>query len=74
MLARIDVTAAPEQELKFQLGLNSMEALAETFPPQSGDITQLHAVYFDTPTHALRDAGFSLRVRRDGTIAISSKE
>ena len=68
MLARIAVTAAPEQELKFQLGLNSMDALAETFPPQSGDITQLHAVYFDTPTHALRDAGFSLRVRRDGDV------
>ena len=68
MLARIAVTAAPEQELKFQLAPNSIEALGETFPSQSAKITQLYAVYFDTPTHALRDAGFSLRVRRDGDV------
>ncbi len=68
MLARVAVSAAPELELKFQLGPDSVSSLAAIFPPQSGDVTQLHAVYFDTPTHALRDAGFSLRVRRDGEI------
>lgn len=68
MLARIAVTAAPEQELKFQLGPDAISSLAAVFPPQSGDIKQLHATYFDTPTHALRDAGFSLRVRRDGEV------
>jgi len=68
MLARVAVTAAPELELKFQLGPDAIGALAATFPPHSAQTTQLHAIYFDTPTHALRDAGFSLRVRRDGEI------
>ena len=68
MLARNALAAAPEQELKFQLRPGSIEALAEMFPSQSGETSQLHAIYFDTPTHALRDAGFSLRVRRDGEV------
>jgi len=29
-------------------------------------VQQLHAVYFDTPDHALAEAGFSLRIRRAG--------
>ena len=62
MLARIPATAAPELELKFQLGSGAVEALAETFPLSKARISQLHAVYFDTPAHALRDGGFSLRV------------
>ena len=66
MLARIPATAAPELELKFQLGSSAVEALAETFPLSKARISQLHAVYFDTPAHALRDGGFSLRVRRQG--------
>ena len=72
MLARIPATAAPEQELKFQLGIGALEALAETFPLDSAEISELHAVYFDTPGHALRDGGFSLRVRRSGATYIQT--
>lgn len=65
MLARKPVKAAPELELKFQLGAGAVEALqGEAFPLAEGKIEQLHATYFDTPNHALRDGGFSLRVRR----------
>jgi inorganic triphosphatase YgiF len=54
-------------ELKFQLGAGAVEALrAESFPLEQSQVAQLHAVYFDTPSHALRDGGFSLRVRRKG--------
>ena len=67
MLARRPAKAAPELELKFQLGAGAIEALrAETFPLDKSSVAQLHAVYFDTPAHALRDGGFSLRVRRKG--------
>ncbi len=66
MLARIPAKAAPELELKFQLSPGAFEALAEIFAPEPAARTVLHAVYFDTPTHALRDGGFSLRVRSDG--------
>jgi inorganic triphosphatase YgiF len=67
MLARAQPKAAPELELKFQLGAGAMEALqAELFPPSRATTAQLHAVYFDTPDYALRDGGFSLRVRRSG--------
>ena len=72
MLARIPSTAAPEQELKFQLGSGAIEALTETFPLDSAEISQLHAIYFDTPGHALRDGGFSLRVRRKGETYIQT--
>ena len=67
MLAASSPKAAPELELKFQLGPGAVEALrAESFPLEKSSVAQLHAVYFDTPGHALRDAGFSLRVRRKG--------
>ena len=67
MLTSKPAKAAPELELKFQLGAGAVEALrAMTFPLETSSISQLHAVYFDTPGHALRDGGFSLRVRRNG--------
>jgi inorganic triphosphatase YgiF len=67
MLARSSAKAAPELELKFQLGPGAVEALrAETFPLEKSAVAQLHAVYYDTPAYALRDGGFSLRVRRKG--------
>lgn len=72
MLTRIPSTATPEQELKFQLGSGAVEALTETFPLDSAEISQLHAIYFDTPGHALRDGGFSLRVRREGETYIQT--
>lgn len=67
MLARALAKAAPELELKFQLGPGAIEALqGDVFPFEKAKISQMHAVYFDTPGHALRDGAFSLRVRRKG--------
>ena len=67
MLARNLAKAAPELELKFQLGAGALEALqGDAFPLEKAQVSQLHAVYFDTPAHALRDGGFSLRVRGAG--------
>jgi inorganic triphosphatase YgiF len=67
MLARAPVKAALELELKFQLGPGALEALeAALFPRAQAKVSQLHAIYFDTPGHALRDQGFSLRIRRKG--------
>ncbi|HET6970856.1 MAG TPA: CHAD domain-containing protein [Phenylobacterium sp.] len=66
MLARIPAKAAPELEIKFQLGDGAREALErELFPAETAKVSQLHAIYFDTPTHRMRDGGFSLRVRRN---------
>lgn len=64
MLAPGPGTAAPELELKFQLGDGAVEALQALFPVEAARIARLHAVYFDTADHRLRDGGFSLRVRR----------
>ena len=73
MLARSPAKAAPELELKFQLGAGALEALrAEPFPLEKSQTAQLHAIYFDTPGHALRDGGFSLRVRRKGDTYIQT--
>jgi len=73
MLARNPAKAAPELELKFQLGAGAVEALQrEAFPLDKADVSQLHAVYFDTAGHALRDGGFSLRVRRKGDTYIQT--
>lgn len=69
MLARTPSKAAPELEIKFQLGAGAAEALQrEAFSSDVETVAQLHAVYYDTPNHALRDAGFSLRVRRRGSV------
>ncbi|MFN9847997.1 MAG: CHAD domain-containing protein [Alphaproteobacteria bacterium] len=66
MLARIPTSAVPELELKFQLGQGAYEALVEFFSAYPSSVSELHAIYFDTRDHALRDEGFSLRVRRHG--------
>lgn len=66
MLARIPATAAPELELKFQLGEGAVLALADLFPMNAGETFHLSAAYFDTPDYRLRDGGFSLRVRGTG--------
>lgn len=67
MLARLPATSAPELELKFQLGAGALEALqCAVFPMEQAKVSQLQAIYFDTPGHALRDGAFSLRVRRKG--------
>lgn len=68
MLARIPAAAAPELELKFQIGPDAVASLADSFPAKATQSSRLQAVYFDTPSHALRDAGYSLRVRRDGDV------
>lgn len=73
MLARKPAKAAPELEIKFQLGAGAVEALqGEAFPLDKASVSQLHAVYFDTSSHALRDGGFSLRVRRKGDTYIQT--
>lgn len=68
MLARTSATAHPELELKFQLGAGAVKALTGAFPASEANVSQLHAIYFDTPTRALRDAGYSLRIRRKGDV------
>jgi inorganic triphosphatase YgiF len=68
-------TAAPETELKFQLGPGAVEAL-EQHPALagSGRRSHLRSIYFDTPGHDLRNSGFSLRVReKDGTFVQTVK-
>ena len=73
MLARKPAKAAPELEIKFQLGAGALEALqGEAFPFDKAQVSQLHAVYFDTAGHVLRDGGFSLRVRRKGDAYIQT--
>jgi inorganic triphosphatase YgiF len=70
MLARNPATASPELEIKFQLGAGALEALqAELFPLDKAQVARLHATYFDTANHVLRDGGFSLRVRTKGDVA-----
>ncbi|MBX3483458.1 CYTH and CHAD domain-containing protein [Phenylobacterium sp.] len=73
MLAPGPATAKPELELKFQLGSDALEALqAELFPLDKAQVAQMHATYFDTAGHVLRDGGFSLRVRTKGGDAIQT--
>lgn len=73
MLARMPAAAASELELKFQLGAGALEALqGALFPADQAKVSQLHAIYFDTPTLALRDGAFSLRVRRKGDACIQT--
>lgn len=66
---------APETELKFKLGDGAITALAK-HPKLSKPArrTRLRSVYFDTPEHDLRNAGFSLRVReKDGAFVQTVK-
>lgn len=73
MLARAPATAVPELEIKFQLGVGAVEALErELFPADQATTSRLHAIYFDTAGYALRDGGFSLRVRRKGEAHIQT--
>ncbi len=59
--------AVPETELKFELGPDSVERLTgHPLFSNPGRTKSLRAVYFDTPSHALRNAGFSVRVRQSG--------
>ena len=61
--------AAPvETELKFELEPAQLRLLAR-HPAFAGKpvVKKLTSTYFDTPGFALRDAGFTLRVRRVGT-------
>lgn len=59
--------AVPETELKFELGPDSVERLTgHPLFSAPGRTKQLRATYFDTPSHALRNAGFSVRVRQSG--------
>lgn len=60
-----------EIELKLEIASGNSDALLEhplvaemrALPEQSG---HLHATYYDTPDHALRRAGLTLRIRRKG--------
>ena len=53
-----------ETELKFTLGPNALDALAD-HPVRASPShrTCLRSIYYDTPEHDLRDRGLSLRVR-----------
>lgn len=57
---------AREIELKFLLDAAGAEAVLAALPPGETTVRDLHAVYYDTADHALRKAGFALRVRRSG--------
>jgi triphosphatase len=66
---------APETELKFKLGEGAMTALSK-HPKLSKPArkSRLRSVYFDTPEHDLRNAGYSLRVReKDGAFVQTVK-
>ncbi|WP_244540560.1 CHAD domain-containing protein [Hyphomicrobium sp. CS1BSMeth3] len=54
-------------ELKLELQPEAADRL-EAAAPFAGkpDIIRQHAIYFDTPDHALANVGLSLRVRRNG--------
>lgn len=56
-----------EMELKFEIAAPALARLRK-HPALSdrAESTRLRSVYFDTPDHALRDAGLSLRVRKSG--------
>ena len=56
-----------EVELKLEITSDAVESLkASGVLPGDPEVRQLHAVYYDTPDHALARAGLSLRVRSSG--------
>lgn len=60
---------ADETELKLEVTPEAIGALlASGLFGQQPVILQQHATYLDTPTHELREAGFSLRIRSVGEI------
>jgi inorganic triphosphatase YgiF len=62
-----------EVELKLELSEAAADAVqASGLLPGLPTITPLHAVYYDTPKLALRNAGLSLRIRRTGDLAIQT--
>jgi inorganic triphosphatase YgiF len=57
-----------EVELKLDLAPEAADALgASTLLPGAARKVKQHALYFDTPAHALRRNGLSLRIRKSGT-------
>jgi len=62
-----DGSPGSETELKFELGPNDLRKFARhaafAAAPQTRKLT---SVYYDTPAFDLRNAGFSLRVRKQG--------
>ncbi len=62
-----------ECELKLKLDAASADALEAaglfTGPPR---IIRQNAIYFDTPDHALAEAGFSLRIRMNGDARVQT--
>lgn len=59
--------ASLETELKFAVGPDAMAALrGHSLMAEAEAPRRLTSIYFDTPSHALRHQGFSLRVRSDG--------
>ena len=63
-----------EVELKLEVAPADWRKLEAIVPAASSDGAAEHLVstYFDTPKHALRDAGLSLRVRRQGRVRIQT--
>ena len=65
-----------EVELKLEVAPSELEKVLAhpLFHERSdGSTTQtLHSTYFDTPDHALQQAGISLRVRRNGGQSIQT--
>lgn len=57
------MTTPKEIELKLELSEAGAEALAAAPLLREHEDTELRAVYFDTPDHALNAAGLSLRIR-----------
>lgn len=58
-----------ETELKLKIDPASLKALlASDLFNGEPEVVEQNAVYFDTPEHALRKAGFSLRIRSAGNV------
>jgi len=58
---------ADETELKLELSSESADTLlASDLFGGEPQVVQQNSIYFDTPDHALRAAGYSLRIRKEG--------